>query len=269
MVLGWYGPGIMPELPAPWGIQLHTASATPVYLQVAHGLEARIRAGELPAGSALPAERDLASRLGVSRVTVRQALSRLAEQGLLERRHGSGTFVAPAGPSSPDTRTLGLLESFSEDIRARGQRPGARVLHFEQARPSPAEAMALALAPRQTVYRLRRLRTADTEPLAVEESTLPASRVGPLTAADVTDASLYALLSRQGLTPHRAIRHLRAVNATPELAAALGVPEGSALIATERVSWTRDGQPIEFARAHYRGDRYDFVMELHAEDMQA
>ncbi|WP_189004860.1 GntR family transcriptional regulator [Deinococcus malanensis] len=247
--------------PHGWALPLDAASATPVYLQVASGIARRIQDGQLEGGSALPSERELASRLGVSRVTVRQALAQLAEQGLLTRRHGSGTFVSPP-PEAPAVRPLGLLSSFSDDVRSRGQKPGARVLNFERGRPTPQEAMSLALSPSDTVLRVRRLRTSSGEPLAVEESTLPAALVDPLTAQDVTDASLYALLAARDLQPHRAIRHLRAINAQEDLATLLGIPPGGAVLATERVSWTREGRPVEYARAHYRGDRYDFVMEL-------
>ncbi|MBZ9749823.1 GntR family transcriptional regulator [Deinococcus sp. HMF7604] len=246
-----------------WAMPLDAASATPVYVQVAQGLTQRIESGQLRAGSALPAERELAAGLGVSRVTVRQALALLSQQGLLTRRHGSGTFVTPPPrPGDLPSRTLGLLSSFSEDVRSRGQLPGARVLSFERVRPGAQEAMSLALSPGELVYRLRRLRTADGEALAVEDSTLPAALVGDLAPEDVQDASLYALLSGRGLSPARAIRHLRAVNADLTLAPLLGVPVGAALLTTDRVSWLSGGQPIEYARAHYRGDRYDFVMEL-------
>ncbi|MFB9994607.1 GntR family transcriptional regulator [Deinococcus oregonensis] len=267
----------------PWVIPLDAESATPVYVQVAQGLEQGIGAGAISRGSALPAERELAHTLGVSRVTVRQALAVLAQRGLLVRRHGSGTFVSSADqPGLPDhtaqpeaapqdtrpasghldSRPLGLLTGFSDDIRSRGLIPGARVLRFERGYPTPQEAMTLALSPTEGVIRLRRLRTASGEPLAIEDSTLPAALAGDLTLDAVTDASLYALLAARGLRPHRAIRHLRAVNAGAELAALLDIAPGAALIATERVSWTAEGRPIEHARAHYRGDRYDFVMEL-------
>lgn len=248
-------------LPPPWLVPLDSSSATPVYVQVARGLRERIESGLLPGGTALPAERELAAHLCISRVTVRQALSLLAQQGLLLRRHGSGTFVSGQPTSS---HSLGLLSSFSSDVEARGQRPGAQVLSFDLARPTPHETMTLGLSPTENVYRLRRLRTADDEPLAVEESTLPAVLVGTLSETEVTDQSLYRLLERRQLRPERAIRHLRAVSAEPQLAQLLHVRPGSALLATERVSWTSAGRPIEYARAHYRGDRYDFVMELHA-----
>ena len=265
----WYGCAVappaspVPAVPAPdlpaWWVALDPGDAAPAYVQLAQGLRQRITSGELAAGSALPAERELAARLGVSRVTLRQGLGLLEAEGLLRRRRGSGTFVA--GRSSA-ARQLGLLSSFSDEVRSQGGVPGARVLAFARTRPNAQEALSLALAPGAEVYRLRRLRTSNGEALAVEESTLPAALIGPLTAQDVTDASLYALLSERRLAPARALRHLRAQNADAELAALLGVERGAALLTTERVSWLASGQPVEYARACYRGDRSDFVMEL-------
>lgn len=250
------------DLPA-WWVTLRPDDAAPAYVQLAQGLRQNIAAGKLRPGSALPAERELAARLGVSRVTLRQGLGLLEAEGLLERRRGSGTFVAGSAHTS---QHLGLLSSFSDEVRARGSVPGARVLGFVRGRPTPQEALSLALSPTEEVYRLRRLRTSDGDPLAIEESTLPAALIGPLSAADVTDASLYALLGERRLAPARAIRHLRAQNADPEQARLLGVEVGAALLNTERVSWLASGRPIEYARACYRGDRYDFVMELHGEE---
>ncbi|WP_092264320.1 GntR family transcriptional regulator [Deinococcus reticulitermitis] len=253
-------PASVAALPGPpWRLTPDPMSAAPVYVQLAQGWRERIEGGSLPGGAAFPAERELARLLGVSRVTVRQALALLEDEGLLRRKQGSGTFVeAPRSASRP----LGLLSSFTDEVRARGARPGAQVLRFENALPTPHEALTLGLAPTERVYRVRRLRSSDGEALAVEESTLPAALIGPLSPEDVTDASLYALLGARGVQPARAVRHLRALNAEAELAGLLGVEPGAALLATERVSWTGQGQAVEYARAWYRGDRSNFVMEL-------
>ncbi|WP_225430136.1 GntR family transcriptional regulator [Deinococcus detaillensis] len=236
-------------------------SSSPRYMQVAGALQAAIERGEYPAGSALPAERELAARLGVSRVTVRQATLKLAERGLVVRRHGSGTFVAASGPERIQ-HPLSRLTSFTEDMHSRGLSAGGQVLSFGAGHPNPQEAMQLGLSPGQRVYRVRRLRTAGGEALAVEESILSAERLGLLSAADVQDVSLYALMQQRGAAPVRALRQLRAVNADQELAELLGVPLGAALLSTERVAWDAAGRAVELARASYRGDRYDFVMEL-------
>jgi GntR family transcriptional regulator len=239
-------------------LALDAASSTPIYLQVAQELQHWLRGDDARAGTALPSERELAAQLGVSRVTVRQALALLTTQGWLERRRGSGTFILPRRIEHP----LGSLTSFSDDMRARGLSPGAQVLDFSLNQATPQEAMTLGLGASSRVYRIRRLRTADGQPLAVESSVLPEERVGTVSAAQLTDHSLYALLDRLKLRPVRALRHLRAVNASPEDAALLNIRPGAALLMTERVSWTASGTPIEMASAHYRGDRYDFLMEL-------
>jgi GntR family transcriptional regulator len=245
---------------------LSPEASTPIYLQVAQALRRWVESGAAEVGSALPSERDLAARLGVSRVTVRQALALLSTQGLLARRRGSGTFILPLPPEPRRIEhPLGTLTSFSDDMRSRGLTPGARILDFALSRATPQEAMVLNLGARSQVYRIRRLRTADGAPLAIESSVLPEERVGELTAAGLTDRSLYALLAARDLLPVRALRHLRAVNADADYAALLDTPPGAALLMTERVSWTAVGTPIEMASAYYRGDRYDFLMELREE----
>ena len=234
------------------------ASATPVYLQVVRGLEALIEGRAWPEGSALPGERDLAGQLGVSRVTVRQALGLLEARGLITRRQGSGTYVAPQRIEQP----LSALTGFSEDMRARGLTPGGRVLDFSVTRPTPEEAMQLALSPLLEVARLRRLRTADGEPLAIETSSVPMSVLGDVTAADLENASLYGLLRARGFAPTRAMQHLRAREAGAETAGLLGLAAGAAVLFTERVTWGAGGEVLEYARSLYRGDRYDFVVAL-------
>lgn len=241
-----------------FSLALDPRSATPAYLQIVQGLERLISTGALPEGAALPAERELASLLGVSRVTVRQALRQLEAQALLVRRQGSGTFVARRSILQP----LSVLTGFSEDMRSRGRVPGSRVLSLERGRPTAQEAMNLGVGPLGRVTRLRRLRTADGEPLAIETSAVPEALLEGVTDADVEQGSLYALLRARGFAPARAVQHLRAREADAETASLLGVPVGSALLATERVTWGANGEALEFARALYRGDRYDFLVEL-------
>jgi GntR family transcriptional regulator len=245
-------------------LPIHTDSPTPMYLQIRHGLQDRINAGELLEGAALPSERDLADALGVSRMTVRQALEGLESDGVLIRRHGSGTYVAPRGSETAGriVQSLSVLTGFSEDMRSRGLEPGGRVLSLEQGRPTPEESLSLGLGPSALVSRLRRLRTADGVPLAVETAVLPVQQIGELSLATIQHRSLYDVLRSRGITPHRAIQHLRAAPADVTTADLLEVPEGAAVLSILRVTWDTHGQPIEFVRSQYRGDRYDFVVEL-------
>jgi len=226
----------------------------PRYLVLARQLARAIRDGHLPPGTVLPAQRQLADALGISRVTLQKALQILEGEQLLESRQGSGTFV-----SDRLQQPMTMLTSFSDDMRNRGRRPTSRWLDFAYGRATPEEALTLALSPSAGVFRLRRLRLADDEPMAIEFACLPAETVHD--PAKIGD-SLYAYLERRGAKPVRALEYLRARNLEAPEAAILGVAEGSAALFIRRISYLPDGRPIEYTRSFYRGDRYDFVAQM-------
>ena len=214
-----------------------------------------ITGGHLHEGAVLPSERLLSERLEVSRTTVRKALDELIARGLVTSRQGSGNFVACARLEQP----LARLSSFSEDMAARGRRPGFVWLARGVFTPSPEEIIALALGSGERVARFVRVRLADELPLAVERAAI-ASR--DLPDAGAVGTSLYAALRARGLEPVRALQHLRAAAAGAEDAGHLGIPPGSPVMATVRHGYLADGRPVEFTRSVYRGDRYDFVAEM-------
>ncbi len=238
-------------------LRLDASRPTPLYLQLESELRRVIQEGRWGLGEALPPERDLAEQLKVSRITLRKALARLEALGLLIRRQGSGTFVAQR-----IEQTLSTLTSFSEDMRSRGLLPGSLLLEWGEYRAMPEEALALALSPGASVKRLLRVRMATSEPMALEQATLPA---WALPKPDDEEASLYARLRAVGLRPVRALQRLRAVVAAEREAELLRVELGSPLLYIERVAYLQDGRPVEFTRSYYRGDRYDFVAELRGE----
>ncbi|TIN58957.1 MAG: GntR family transcriptional regulator, partial [Mesorhizobium sp.] len=129
-----------------------TASDVPLYRRLKSAIEAAIRSNALKAGAVLPGERVLAEALSISRVTVRKALALLEEEGQLNRRHGSKTEIG-----SRVEKSLSTLTSFSEDILARGLKPGCLWLSKQISRPSPAEMMALGIAGNTNVVRMRRV----------------------------------------------------------------------------------------------------------------
>ncbi len=226
----------------------------PLYQKISASLRAAIRSGALQAGSGVPPERDLAAMLGVSRVTVRRAIEELVGEGLLQSRQGSGTLV-----SARVVQPLSALGSFSEDMARRGHVPGSRWISRELAYPSPDEVLALGLGASDQVIRLARVRTADGAPIAVERASLGAQLLrGELDFGN----SLYEALRRHGNLPERAFQRLRAEVAGAADAQLLGLHQGAPVLATERRSFTLEGRPVEFTRAVYRGDRYDYVVEL-------
>lgn len=229
---------------------------TPLYLQLEATLRQALVAGQWHPGEALPSERDLAEQFKVSRLTLRKALERLENQGLVRRRQGSGTYVAPRLE-----QPLSMLTSFSHDMRARGLEPNTRWLKRGLYVASPEEVLALSLSLGERVARLERVRSAQGEPMAIERATLPATLLPePQKVSD----SLYAHLEAKGLRPHRALQRLRAVAAGRTEAELLAIRQGEPVLYIERISFLADGSMLEFTRSHYRGDRYDFVAELRA-----
>ena len=233
---------------------ISAASGEPLYRQLGRALKAAIDKAVLKRGAVIPSERDLSSGLGLSRVTVRKALDGLVSDGLLERRQGAKTVV-----SSRLEKSLATMTSFSEDMRSRGLEPGCIWISREISRPSPAEMMALGMAGHERIVRLKRLRTADGLPIAIETAVLPARFVPDPQAIG---ASLYDYLAMQGAVPVRALQRMQAKPATEEERRLLATPEGTSLLTMERRCFLPDDQIVEFTQSKYRGDVYDFVIEL-------
>ncbi|MBK7722116.1 MAG: GntR family transcriptional regulator [Austwickia sp.] len=223
------------------------------YEVVESALERRI-AGLLPHDT-LPPERDLMREFEVSRMTIRQAVSRLVARGLVYNVQGSGTFVSPV---EVITKTL-TLTGFSEDMRQRGLTPSSRVLAVDHVAASPETAARLGYDDPATcppVVRLRRLRCADGAPMAVETVEVLAT-VADWSAVDPS-GSLYEQLEGQGLQIVRAAQVIAAVNLGVEEAKILDQAVGAAAIRVSRVSYTGRGQAVEVGHTLYRADRYDF-----------
>nr|WP_314260517.1 GntR family transcriptional regulator [uncultured Devosia sp.] len=236
-------------------------SGGPLYLQLRRWIEDAIHSGAVNPGDALPSERDLATRVDVSRVTVRKAVLQLVKDGVLVQRHGSGTFVAPI--TQRVEQSLSQLTSFTEDMARRGMAVRAEWLDRGLYLPSPEETVILGLGAGEQAARISRLRLTGETPLAIERASL-SSHVLPDPQA-IAD-SLYKHLDKSGNRPIRAIQRIRAANLGEEDAALLRVPEGSAGLNIERTSYLASGRVIEFTRSIYRGDTYDFVAELRLGD---
>ncbi|MCL1629857.1 GntR family transcriptional regulator [Roseibaca sp. V10] len=230
------------------------ADSTPLYVRLAALLREQLRSGAFAVGEALPSERQLSEQLGVSRVTVRKALELLMREGVLSRKQGSGTFVAPRieQPSA-------LLAGFSADLARRGMTPGSVWLEKTMAPASSEDVLVFGLPVASQVARFLRIRTANDEPLALEQATVPARFLPDLSRVGM---SLYDALDKLGNKPVTGLQRITASLATEEEAGHLCVPPGAAILRIERRGYLRDGTMVEFTRSAYRGDRYDFVSEL-------
>ncbi|WP_395446356.1 GntR family transcriptional regulator (plasmid) [Aminobacter sp. UC22_36] len=234
--------------------QLSDESGEPLYRRLEDAIKQAISTTQLKRNAVIPSERTLCEALGISRVTVRKAIDGLVSDGLLDRRQGAKTVV-----SSRLEKSLATMTSFSEDMRSRGLEPGCVWISREISRPSPAEMMALGISGSEKVVRLRRLRTADDTPIAIEIATLPARFVPDPQAVR---ESLYEYLEATGALPVRALQRMQAKPATDEERELLATPEDTSLLVMERRCFLADGQIVEFTQTKYRGDVYDFVIEL-------
>lgn len=245
----------MSGLFAPMG--LAEGGAGPLYLKLQRRLADAIAAGELKPGDSLPSEREMAALTGLSRVTVRKGVAALVASGQLVQRRGSGTFVAPRVERLE--QALSLLTSFTEDMARRGRQVESRWLGRGLHMPAPEEVMALGLGAGERVARLDRVRSSDGVPLAIERAALPARL---LPDPEAVTASLYALLEARGTRPARAVQRISAANLGAADAALLEVAPGAAGLRMERMSYLASGRVVEFTRSLYRGDAYDFAVEL-------
>ena len=228
----------------------------PLYQQLQQAVREAIERRALKADEALPAERDLAETLSVSRITVRKAFDGLVAEGLLSRRQGAGTFVAARVEKS-----FSKLSSFTEDMISRGRTPRSEWISKAEGSVTPEESLTLGLSPGTPVYRFARIRYADGAPMALEYSTIAGFA---LPSAEVVGVSLYEALEATGHRPGRALQRLRAVLFTAEQADLLGVPFKDAGLLIERRSFLPDGRAVEVTQSYYRGDAYDFVAELNS-----
>jgi GntR family transcriptional regulator len=233
------------------------AAAGPLYLQLQRRISEAIASGRLKPGDSLPAERDMAAMTGLSRVTVRKAVQALVAAGHLVQRQGSGTFVAQRVERLE--QALSLLTSFTEDMARRGRTVNSLWLSRRVDAPAPEEVMALGLGAGDFVARLERVRMSDGVPLAIERASIPAAL---LPEPEAVETSLYLALQARGARPVRAVQRISATNLGNRDAQLLGVAPGSAGLRIERVGYLPSGRVVEFTRSIYRGDAYDFAVEL-------
>ena len=230
--------------------------ARPLYRKLADGL-VHVMQHQGPDGTThLPSERQLSERLGIARATLRKAIDELAEAGLILRRQGAKSVLAPRFEKS-----LAALTGFSDELRARGITPGQRWLSRRLVAPNAAEQQALALGPSDMVLRLERVRLADSQPIALERAVVPAAI---LPSGEMVDQSLYATLASIGAPPVRGIQRIRAGVMGREDADLLGRRPGDPVLLVERRCYLADGRPVEFTQSRYDGASYDFLTELRA-----
>ena len=235
-------------------------SHLPRYRTIEQSLRERIAA--LRPGDGLPSDADLCAEFGVSRMTARSAMHHLAEEGLLVRLPGRGSYVA----EPPSHRRADRLMSFSSEMTRRGRVPSSIIVGRE-IRPAWRSAAAdLQVREGEPIVFLRRVRCADGEPVALETALLIRSTSPAVMAADLRHDSLHAVLTAAGFALRRGTALVTAGPASEEDARLLGVTRGDPMLVERRIILDPHGRPVEATESRYPADRYAIDVRFDVED---
>jgi DNA-binding GntR family transcriptional regulator len=237
-------------------VDVDRTSPIPLYFQVAARLQEQIEGGEIPVGTRIENEVDLAWRLGVSRPTARRAIQYLVERGMLVRKRGVGTQVVHRKVRRPLQ-----LSSLYDDLSVAGRKPRTEVLALDVTPAPDAIAQALGVPEGAEITWVERLRYADDEPLALMHNAIPVDLMRPDSAA-LTTYGLYELLRRAGHAPRIATQVIGSRSASTTEARVLAERRGAPLLTMTRTAWDAAGRAVEYGSHVYRASRYSFELTL-------
>ncbi len=238
---------------------MRSSGDPPLFIKVADTLRQRLRDSSYPVGIPLPGERELAKEFGVARVTVRSALTRLQEEGMVTRLRGQGTLPVERTSETPHTKIRsGLLES----IVSFGNRTHTRLASVEWLQAPESVSRALQVAPGSRVMRVVRVRRARHTPLQCTEVFLPETAARLVEPHLWEDIPLLTSLERAGYAFQEGEQELTAVNASADVARMLEIAEGAPVLRIHRVVFDAAGIPIQLLIGHYAPDRYQYRMRL-------
>lgn len=227
----------------------------PAYQRIQSVIRKRIDSGQLHPGDAVPSERDLAKLHHVSLMTARHALATLEREGLVERRRGIGTFVAP-----PKIH-FNKLMSYTEQMAARSLTAGAKVLFAKLVYNENEAAARLSLPPTSGLLKLERVRHTAGEPFALETCYLNAAEFTGLQNAPLGRESLFGILERDfHVELGYADEEVDATAADPRIAELLAIPRREPLLRIRQVIYSTKGKAIMYVLGFYRSDRHNLVI---------
>lgn len=231
--------------------------SSPVYIKIHNQLRENIEDGKWKIGEKIPAERELAGQFSVSRMTLRQAIQELVDEGILERQVGSGTFVA----NRKVQERMSGITSFTDLMKSIGKTPSSTTISYHLTIPSQVEIEKLKLKEGDQVVRMERIRSGNDVPICYEVATIPASLVKNLSKEEVTTSFWETLERKAHLYPGHAVQHISATKATEKIATFLNVKRGDPLLRMTQLSYLQDGTPFEYVHTQYVGSRFEFVLE--------
>lgn len=228
----------------------------PAYIKIHDAIKKDIDEGVWLIGDRLPSERDLADHFEVSRMTLRQAVTLLVEEGILERRVGSGTYVASHRVRDKMRGTT----SFTEIVHSQGKTPSSKLISYQRQLASDTEIKELQLEPSDYVIRMERIRYADNIPLVFEVASIPEKFIKDMKRDEITEHFFKTLVSH-GFEIGKSRQTIYAKTASERVASYLSVSRDHAILALTQVSYFSNGNPFEYVRSQYVGDRFEFYLE--------
>ena len=227
------------------------AGTRPKYRRLYKTINQCVESEVVGPGELIPSERELAERLGISRVTVRKALSELLENGILDRRHGAGTYV-----SRPIEKSVSSVSSFTEDMTKHHLTPSSKTTSVQKVDSNAHLDLIFGLKPDQSVIEIQRIRYANDLAVAYEIVIVPDSVLpNPLSIGQ----SLYKDMAQMGCRPSSAVQRIKAMNANKVQASMLDINPGDAILHIQRHGVLENGKVVEYTNSYYKADSYEFV----------
>jgi GntR family transcriptional regulator len=227
----------------------------PIYIKIHNRIKRAIEQQKYKVGERIPAERQMAQEFHVSRMTLRQAIKILESEGILERRVGSGTYVA----SQKVQEKMSGVMSFGQITRANGQVPSSKLISYHISLPLLSEQEKLQISSSEEVLRMRRIRYADGVPICREVVAIPHKLIKNFSKKDISTHLYRTLEKKGGYQIGSVVENIGASLATEQDARFLQTRKGQPLITRRQVTSLADGQPFEYTRAYYVADRFEFT----------
>jgi len=228
----------------------------PAYIQIHDQIKSEIDQKIWKIGERLPSERDLAEKFQVSRMTLRQAITLLVEEGVLERRVGSGTFITRTRVQEKMRGTT----SFTEIMKSQGKEPSSQVISYRKTIPSLQEVDKLGIDKTETIIRMERVRYADGIPVVYEVASIPEKFIKNFNREEVT-SHFFQTLERHGYKIGKSHQTIYARLAKDKIADYLQISKGQAILGLTQVSYFEDGTAFEYVKSQYVGERFEFYLE--------
>ncbi|MGO2924318.1 GntR family transcriptional regulator [Lactococcus laudensis] len=231
---------------------------TAIYIRIHDEIKHQIETGVFEVGQRLPSERVMAEQFGVSRMTLRQAVTSLVEEGILTRYVGSGTFVA----SDRVREKMRGTTSFTEIIQNLGKIPSSKVLSYQKTKANEVECDKLQLKKGAQIIRMERIRYADELPICYEVASIPYRLIEDFAKNDIAN-HFYETLANAGKKIGRSEQIISAKIVNKEIANFLSIKQSSAILALTQVSYfaNSDETPFEYVLSQYVGERFEFYLE--------